>query len=524
MKRLFSLLILFFCVHFLQAQTKVIPLYEGKPPGSEQWNYTPDSARRDNILVEYNIIEPTLTFFPARGAVNTGTAVVIAPGGGYFVLATEHEGNDVARRLNEAGVNAFVLRYRVKQVANYPEDVQRAWSDPEALPELVKPVMKMAGQDGMQAVRYVREHATELGVNPDRIGFMGFSAGGGVTMSVALESSGVTQPDFIAPVYPYIPPYLGDLPVPDEKMPMFVIVSTDDPLDLAGPSASLYLQWVEAGQPAELHAYATGGHGFGALKKNVPADGWLDQLEAWMAESGLLWPENPTGWAATTTYKDRQQWLDKQAELMQTDWANLQRFTDDNKNVNPPARGEKRVVFMGNSITEGWIRSRPEFFEGKPWINRGISGQTTPQMLARFRQDVIDLEPEVVVILAGTNDIAGNTGPLSLEDTFGYLVSMTELARANGIRVILSSVLPAYDYPWSPGLEPNRKIPELNEMIREYTANHEGVMYLDYFSAMADKRNGLKAGLGSDGVHPNADGYAIMEPMVEQAIRDILNE
>jgi lysophospholipase L1-like esterase len=204
-------------------------------------------------------------------------------------------------------------------------------------------------------------------------------------------------------------------------------------------------------------------------------------------------------------------------ELYAQDWANLNRFRDENIKLGPPAPGEKRVVFMGNSITEGWSQHSPGFFSGKPYINRGISGQTTPQMLIRFRADVIDLNPEAVIILAGTNDIAGNTGPSSLEMIMDNLISMSELARANTIKVILCSVLPAYDYPWSPGNKPYEKIPAMNNMIKNY-AEKNGFIYIDYFSAMVDERNGLKSEYTYDGVHPNEDGYNVMEPLAEKAI------
>lgn len=200
------------------------------------------------------------------------------------------------------------------------------------------------------------------------------------------------------------------------------------------------------------------------------------------------------------------------------DWANTARFKDENAKLAPPAKGENRVVFMGNSITEGWIRTHPDFFAGKPYVNRGISGQTTPQMLVRFRPDVINLKPALVVILAGTNDIAGNTGPSTLEMIMDNLISMTELAKANNIKVVLSSVLPAFDYPWKPGMEPAMKIVKLNEMIKKYADNH-GIVYVDYFSATVDERNGLKKELSGDGVHPNDAGYKVMEPLVEAAIK-----
>jgi lysophospholipase L1-like esterase len=178
---------------------------------------------------------------------------------------------------------------------------------------------------------------------------------------------------------------------------------------------------------------------------------------------------------------------------------------------------------MGNSITEGWKNIDSLFFINHPYINRGISGQTTPQMLLRFRQDVVELNPSAVVILAGTNDIAGNTGPATLDQILNNISSMAELAKAHNIKVVLSSVLPAYDYPWKPGLQPAEKIVALNNMIKEY-ANNNGFVYLDYFSAMSDERHGLKAGLGDDGVHPNLAGYKIMEPLVEKAIADALKK
>lgn len=203
------------------------------------------------------------------------------------------------------------------------------------------------------------------------------------------------------------------------------------------------------------------------------------------------------------------------------DWAALKTFQVANKALDAPQAGKDRVVFMGNSITIGWLNAMPEFFEGKPYVNRGISGQTTPQMLLRFRQDVIDLRPKVVVILAGTNDIAGNTGPMSLEQILDNIKSMAELALANGIEPVLCSVLPAYDYPWRPGLQPNIKIPKLNAMIENY-ARFSNIVYLDYFTEMADSRNGLDATLATDEVHPTLKGYRMMAPLAEAAIRQAL--
>ncbi|WP_265242576.1 SGNH/GDSL hydrolase family protein [Muriicola sp. Z0-33] len=203
------------------------------------------------------------------------------------------------------------------------------------------------------------------------------------------------------------------------------------------------------------------------------------------------------------------------------DWADLGHFKDANASLAPAADNEDRVVFMGNSITIGWLNTQPDFFKGKPYVNRGISGQTTPQMLLRFRQDVIDLKPKAVIILAGTNDIAGNTGPMTLTQIMDNLKSMAELARANNIAVVLCSVLPAEDYPWRPGLKPNEKIPALNALIKNYCDN-SGTAYLDYFSAMTNSRNGLDEELAHDGVHPTKKGYEMMAPMAEDALKKVL--
>jgi lysophospholipase L1-like esterase len=208
-------------------------------------------------------------------------------------------------------------------------------------------------------------------------------------------------------------------------------------------------------------------------------------------------------------------------ERLRTDWAYLKRYQAENAALAPPRPGENRVVFMGNSITEGWAKYFPSMFAGKPYVNRGVGGQTTPQMLVRFRQDVVALKPAVVVILAGTNDIAGNTGPSTIEMIEDNLASMAELAKANGIAVVLSSVLPVYDYPWRPGLEPAPKILALNKWMKEYASTH-GAVYLDYHTAMADERQGMKADLAGDGVHPNEAGYRIMAPLAEKAIAQAL--
>ena len=211
----------------------------------------------------------------------------------------------------------------------------------------------------------------------------------------------------------------------------------------------------------------------------------------------------------------------------QTDQARLSRFRSENATLPAPSPGEDRVVFMGDSITDFWgkpgarVWDTGQFFPDQPYINRGISGQTTTAMLLRFRQDVINLKPKVVVILAGTNDIAGNGGPIELVDTQNNLASMADLARANGIGVVLCSVLPAKDFPWRPGQMPTPKIRELNAWIRQHAADH-GYAWVDYYAAMADPDGAMADGLSGDGVHPTAKGYDVMAPLAQRGISEAL--
>lgn len=203
------------------------------------------------------------------------------------------------------------------------------------------------------------------------------------------------------------------------------------------------------------------------------------------------------------------------------DWGNLAKYENENTLLSPKQVGEKRIVLMGDSITEFWLQIHPEFFEGKPYLDRGISGQTTPQMLVRFRQDVINLQPDVVVILAGVNDIAGNTGPTTNEKIVENIISMIELAHANKIKVILCSVLPAANFNWRPNDKAAQTIVELNQLLASY-ANTNTIPYVDYHTIMADTQNGLPKEFSEDGVHPNLKGYQIMETLLEKAIQQIL--
>lgn len=222
-----------------------------------------------------------------------------------------------------------------------------------------------------------------------------------------------------------------------------------------------------------------------------------------------------------STIAELEQRIDAQRHMLM-DWAGLIRYGSENTELPRPAPGEDRVVFLGDEITEYWGRGGAKFFSGKPYLNRGIKGQTTPQMLVRFRQDVIALKPKVVVIQAGTNDVASLNEPITQAMTAENIMSMVELAKVNGIKVVLASVTPVCDcYTKQTRLRPQGKIIGINGWLREYAAQ-SGSVYLNYYSALAQGRN-LKKELTDDGWLPNDAGYAVMAPLAEQAIAQTLN-
>ena len=205
------------------------------------------------------------------------------------------------------------------------------------------------------------------------------------------------------------------------------------------------------------------------------------------------------------------------------DWANLSRYKEENNKL-LNSSDEIRVVFMGNSITESWSHFDPDFFLTNSYINRGISGQTTPQMLIRFKPDVINLKPKAVVILAGINDIAGNTGPMQVENIAENIQSMAEISKANEIQVLICSVLPAIDFPWSPGLNPSTKVLRLNKLLKNY-CRENNIIYVDYYSSMVDKNGGLKVPeytSSDDLVHPNKKGYEVMSNIIQDSLKKVL--
>jgi acetyl esterase/lipase/lysophospholipase L1-like esterase len=522
------LVFLLLCVSLAEAQKiipQVIPLYSGKAPGSEKWDWQEAEMYSDiwQTRVVYNVSTPTLTAYLPPPATANGTAVIICPGGAFHALSINSEGVDVARWLNSKGVAAFVLKYRlVKSETKDPvKEVSEKMAEAKKFDEDNARLIPLAISDGLEAVKYLRKNASEFKINPERIGMIGFSAGGTVTAGVTFQGKEQSRPDFVAPIYAYIPPAMKDDGVPGNAPPMFIAAASDDDLGLAPHSVELYNKWLNARQSVEMHMYAAGGHGFGMRTRYLPSDSWIDRLGEWMEAQGLFMPSDSRHPMRQYTPQQVVERRKENEERFRNDWANLGRFKEENKKLGSPKPGESRVVFMGNSITAGWIHMRPEFFAGKPYVNRGIGGQTTPQMLIRFTQDVIDLQPKAVVILAGINDIAQNTGPTSLEAIMDNISGMALLAKAHDIKVILSSVLPAYDFPWRPGLEPAGKVLELNRMIKDFAVKND-FYYLDYFPLLVDSRNGMKKVYASDEVHPTVEGYKVMEPLVDKAIESVL--
>lgn len=520
-----------FLAHTAIAQQE-ISLYTGIVPNSIKPTVAIDTSTthyvgENKIDILHGVITPTLTLYLPDPAKATGSAVIICPGGGYAILATSHEGHDMARRLNEVGIAAFVLKYRLPRMETMKD-------------KRIGPL-----QDAQRAIQLVRENAKQWNVNPNKIGILGSSAGGHLASTAGTHfdkayidnpNNTSLRPDFMILNYPVISfsdslthngsrinliggttaepiingslkykelgmsqadvtNFSNELQVTSKTPPTFITAPLTDKVVPVGNTFAFVAALQQNNVPVETFIYEKGEHGFGMVNP-AAKEQWFDACL---------------------------RWIKKNFDQPPMDWANLKRFQEDNKKVGLPKANENRVVFMGNSITEGWSNFDKSFWEGKPYINRGISGQTTPQMVLRFQQDVIDLKPKVVVILAGINDIAGNTGPMTLEQTRDNIINMTKLAQANGIKVVLSSVIPAFDFPWRPGMEPAEKVVALNKMLKAFCDKNK-IVYIDYHTAMKDARNGLKNELGYDGVHPNLEGYKVMAPLAEKAIAEALKQ
>lgn len=287
-----NLLFFLLCAVAMQgvfAQEKV-RLYPGKAPGSEQWNWTEavvEDPRSGRIV--YNVVDPELLIYRAPKDKANGTSIIVAPGGAFHILSIDNEGIDVAKRLNELGITAFVIKYRVvHSVTNNPfQELMPLMSDFKKLDQINAPVVEMATRDGIEAMKYVQQHAAELAVDATRIGFMGFSAGGTLTMSVLMSAPMELKPNFIAPIYLYGPAVIGNT-MPTQQTPIFLAVATDDQLGFVPHSIDLYQKWMTAKMPCELHIFEKGGHGFGIRPKGTSSDQWFSDFENWLRARKLI--------------------------------------------------------------------------------------------------------------------------------------------------------------------------------------------------------------------------------------------
>ncbi len=275
-------------VQFTIAQ-EVVPLYQGPAPGSGQESYPEKEyfSKAWNTQVVSNVTKPTLTVFKPAPEMKNGTSIVICPGGGFMALSIESEGYQVARYLAAKGVTAFVLKYRLAHTGeDATTEFAKLYADRPKFEEMRDQVQPLAAADGRAAVAYVRQHAAEWGVAPDRVGIIGFSAGGAVTSEVAFHYRPESRPAFVAPIY--AGRMLKDDPVPGDAPPMFVAAASDDQLGLAPHSVSLYQEWIAGHRSAEIHIYAKGGHGFGMRTQNLPVDHWMDRFAEWLDQQGFL--------------------------------------------------------------------------------------------------------------------------------------------------------------------------------------------------------------------------------------------
>lgn len=293
MKQFLLLSLISFCCLSQAFSQKVIELKAVPAPADIVWKkaeaqkFLPDF----NLEMVHNVSKPTLTAFLPDPAVANGTALVIAPGGGFHFLSINNEGNDVAKWCTKNGIAAFVLRYRLVPTGENPmaEFGQKVQQDQEKMDREMAPVIALANADGLAAIEYVRNHAAEYGVKPDRIGIMGFSAGGTVAAAAAFHHSEASRPDFSAPIYPALH-VVDTSELPENPMPLFIAVTSDDVFGFQTQCTALYDQWNQAKQPIELHIYNNGGHGFGMRKQNLPSDRWIDAFSAWLDSFGFLKP------------------------------------------------------------------------------------------------------------------------------------------------------------------------------------------------------------------------------------------
>ena len=278
---------------------KTIKLYSSTALGSETWDWKEAEIKTpDGKVIAYNVVEPTLTIYLPEKNKATGTSMLIAPGGAFHILSMDSEGHEVAKMLQAKGVAAFVLKYRTVQLkTNNPiGELMGKMKDFKKLDEINAPVIELAIKDAQTALKHIRDNAAEYDINTDKVGMMGFSAGGTLTLGTFYASSKETKPNYLAPIYPYVPAvdYLKN--IPKEKYPIFIAVADNDNLGFAPANAQLYLDWHNAGQAAEFHVYEKGLHGFGMNKNKIPTDTWHERLTDWMKLQGYLQKKYPYPW------------------------------------------------------------------------------------------------------------------------------------------------------------------------------------------------------------------------------------
>ncbi|HET9826486.1 MAG TPA: alpha/beta hydrolase [Chitinophagaceae bacterium] len=289
MKNGFLFISLLLTYYLSVGQDSAIHLYKGVAPGSESWTWNEKVVKVSDMTVVLDVSKPTLIpYLPAKP---NGTAIIIAPGGAFHALAIDHEGSKVAQWLNEKGITAFVLKYRLSHDdPGHPENnfvnllQTKQFKKLDSINAVVVP---LAMQDGLTAMKYVRDHAAQYKIDPNKIGFMGFSAGGTVTMSVVYNATDQNRPNFVAPIYAYEKAIVGSN-VPSVKTPIFIAAASDDDLGLATHSVDIYLKWLEAKQPVELHMFERGKHGFGMRKQNLPSDKWIERFGDWLEMQGMI--------------------------------------------------------------------------------------------------------------------------------------------------------------------------------------------------------------------------------------------
>lgn len=284
-KKLLFALLLF--IHAGANAQKVIQLYNGAAPGSEKWTYNEKSINTPGAEIVYNVSHPTLTVYRPASDISTGTAMVVCPGGGFYILAMDREGKDVTSYLLKKGITVFLLKYRLGQsfTANPARELTESLTKGSFV-EKIAPLIPLSVADGREAIKYVRAHAAEYHISPSRIGIMGFSAGGTVAASSAYNYTAANRPDFVAPIYAYMPPNLEGT-IPADAPPMFLAAASDDDLGLAPHSVDLYSKWQVSKHAVELHMYQKGGHGFGMRKQNIPTDTWIDRFADWLKLNGF---------------------------------------------------------------------------------------------------------------------------------------------------------------------------------------------------------------------------------------------